>query len=216
MDYYDIRRFYKKTKHKFLMWLKRFLRSIYFLGRTTRIFIAVASGFTIVCLIVIFSVSGSRRKEAVALAEMEAMATPSPTIYATPTIEPTPSPTIEIRIEKGAEGEDVLALQKRLMELGYLAIDEPTSYFGNAPKAAVTLFQRQHELQQDGICGEETMSHGFTRKTRSLTSCSIGAEGAISSPSRNSLWSSDIWATIRWPWVLWHGHRQRGQEISAP
>ncbi|MEN6418027.1 MAG: peptidoglycan-binding protein [Clostridiaceae bacterium] len=157
MDYYDIRRFYKKTKHKFLMWLKRFLRSIYFLGRTTRIFILVATLFTIVCLVVIFSVSGTRRKQAVALAEMEALATPAPTVYATPTIEPTPSPTIEVRIEKGAEGEDVLALQKRLMELGYLAIDEPTSYFGNATKAAVKLFQRQHNLQQDGICGEETI-----------------------------------------------------------
>ena len=176
MDYYDIRRFYKKTKHKFLMWLKRFLRSIYFLGRTTRIFIAVASGFTIVCLIVIFSVSGSRRKEAVALAEMEAMATPSPTIYATPTIEPTPSPTIEIRIEKGAEGEDVLALQKRLMELGYLAIDEPTSYFGNATKAAVKLFQRQHELQQDGICGEETMSLIYAEDAKPYVMLE-GAEG---------------------------------------
>ena len=157
MDYYDVRQFYKKTKRKFLMWLKRFLRSIYFLGRTTRIFILVATLFTIVGLVVIFSVSGSRRKQAVALAEMEAMATPSPTFYATPTIEPTPSPTIEVRIEKGAEGEDVLALQKRLMELGYLAIDEPTSYFGNATKAAVKLFQRQHNLQQDGICGEETI-----------------------------------------------------------
>jgi len=176
MDYYDIRRFYKKTKHKFLMWLKRFLRFIYFLGRTTRIFIAVASGFTVVCLIVIFSVSGSRRKEAVALAEMEAMATPSPTIYATPTIEPTPSPTIEIRIEKGAEGEDVLALQKRLMELGYLAIDEPTSYFGNATKAAVKLFQRQHELQQDGICGEETMSLIYAEDAKPYVMLE-GAEG---------------------------------------
>lgn len=176
MDYYDIRRFYKKTKHKFLMWLKRFLRSIYFLGRTTRIFIAVASAFTVICLIIIFSVSGSRRKEAVALAEMEAMATPSPTVYATPTIEPTPSPTIEIRIEKGAEGEDVLALQKRLMELGYLAIDEPTSYFGNATKAAVKLFQRQHNLQQDGICGEETISMIYAEDAKPYVMLE-GAEG---------------------------------------
>ena len=51
-----------------------------------------------------------------------------------------------------------MALQKRLMELGYLAIDEPTSYFGHATKEAVKLFQRQHELQQDGICGAETMA----------------------------------------------------------
>lgn len=176
MDYYDIRRFYKKTKHKFLMWLKRFLRSIYFMGRTTRIFLLVASVFTVVCLVVIFSVSRTRRREAVALAEMEAMATPSPTIYATPTVEPTPSPTIEVLIEKGAEGEDVLALQKRLMELGYLAIDEPTSYFGNATKAAVKLFQRQHDLQQDGICGEETMNLIYTEEAKPYVMLE-GAEG---------------------------------------
>ncbi len=176
MDYYDIRRFYKKTKHKFVMWLKRFLRSIYFLGRTTRIFIMVATLFTIVCLVVIFSVSGTRRKQAVALAEMEALTTPSPTVYATPTIEPTPSPTIEVRIEKGAEGEDVLALQKRLMELGYLAIDEPTSYFGNATKAAVKLFQRQHNLQQDGICGEETITMIYSEEADPYVMLE-GAEG---------------------------------------
>ncbi len=176
MDYYDIRRFYKKTKHKFVMWLKRFLRSIYFLGRTTRIFIMVATLFTIVCLVVIFSVSGTRRKQAVALAEMEALTTPSPTVYVTPTIEPTPSPTIEVRIEKGAEGEDVLALQKRLMELGYLAIDEPTSYFGNATKAAVKLFQRQHNLQQDGICGEETINLIYAEDAKPYVMLE-GAEG---------------------------------------
>ena len=148
----------KSIKQRFLAWLKKFLRSIYLLGKPMRIFLASATGFVLICIIVIFSVSGARKnhnEEAIS-AEL-ALTTPMPTVAPTATPEPTPSPTPEIRIEKGAEGEDVMSLQKRLMELGYLAIDEPTSYFGNATKAALKLFQRQHELQQDGICGAETI-----------------------------------------------------------
>jgi len=167
----------KKTfRQRLVAFLKRFLRSVYLFGRSIsawfkrafhpiyklekpmRIFLASAGGFVVVCVIVIFSVSGARHKRAEALAAELALTTPAPTVAASATPEPTPSPTPEIRIEKGAEGEDVMALQKRLMELGYLAIDEPTSYFGHATKEAVKLFQRQGELQQDGICGVETMS----------------------------------------------------------
>ena len=177
MDYYDIRRYFKKTKHRFLMWLKRFLRSIYFMGRSMQIFLASATLFVLVCVVLIFAISGSKHKQAEALAaEMDALSTPAPTIFATPSPEPTPSPTPEIRIEKGAEGEDVMALQKRLMELGYLAIDEPTSYFGNATKAAVKLFQRQHELQQDGICGAETISLLYAEDAKPYV-MTEGAEG---------------------------------------
>ena len=176
MNLKDIRRFYKKTKHKFVLWLKRFLRSIYYMGKTTCIFIACATLFTIVGIIVIVSVSGARRSKAAAMAEVEALATPAPTVFVSITPEPTPSPTEEIRIEKGAEGEDVLALQKRLMELGYLAIDEPTSYFGNATKAAVKLFQRQHDLQQDGICGEETINLIYAEDAKPYVMLE-GAEG---------------------------------------
>lgn len=158
MDYYDFRRFYKKKKHKFVLWLKRVLRSIYFMGKSTCIFIACSFVFVIIGVILIFSISGVRHKKAEAMAAELAAATPVPTVVYTATPEPTPSPTPEVRIEKGQEGEDVLALQKRLMELGYLAIDEPTSYFGNATKYALKLFQRQHNLEQDGICGNETLA----------------------------------------------------------
>lgn len=72
------------------------------------------------------------------------------------TPEPTPEPTPVIQYEKGYEGEEILAIQERLMELGYMAADEPTEYFGPATQTAVELFQRQHELQQDGIVGNIT------------------------------------------------------------
>lgn len=74
----------------------------------------------------------------------------------TPVAEPTPEPTPVIQFEKHDEGEEIIALQERLMELGYLAADEPTDYFGPATKSAVQLFQRQHALQQDGIVGNQT------------------------------------------------------------
>ena len=155
----------KKPQKKLTFWqkllagFKRFLRSIYLMGKPMRIFVGSAAGFVVVCVILILAISGGQHKKAQTMAAQLALAsTPAPTIYATETPVPTPSPTPEVRIEKGAEGEDVMALQKRLMELGYLAIDEPTSYFGNATKYAVKLFQRQQGLQQDGICGTDTIA----------------------------------------------------------
>ncbi len=167
----------KKTlRQRFLAWLKKFLRSIYLLDKPMRIFLLSASAFVLVSIIVIVAVSGGHKKREEAISAELALTTPVPTIAATSTPEPTPSPTPEVRIEKGAEGEDVMALQKRLMELGYLAIDEPTSYFGSATKAAVKLFQRQHTLQQDGICGAETISMIYAEDAQPYVMME-GAEG---------------------------------------
>jgi len=164
-------------RQKLLAWFKRVLRSIYLMGKPMRIFIASAFGFVLVSLILILAISGNQHKKAEIMAAQLALATtPSPTIAATATPVPTPSPTPELRIEKGAEGEDVMALQKRLMELGYLAIDEPTSYFGNATKYAVKLFQRQHELQQDGICGNDTIALIYSEEAKKYV-MTEGAEG---------------------------------------
>jgi len=162
---------------KLLAGFKKFLRSIYLMGKPMRIFVVSAVGFVLVCVVLIFAVSGSQHKRTEIMAAQLALATtPSPTIAPTATPIPTPSPTPEVRIEKGAEGEDVMALQKRLMELGYLAIDEPTSYFGNATKYAVKLFQRQHELQQDGICGNDTIALLYSEEAKKYV-MTEGAEG---------------------------------------
>ena len=157
-------------------WFRRVFSGFYKLEKPIRIFLTGVAGFVLISVIVILSVSGSRHKRAEALAAELALATPIPTIAPTTTPEPTPSPTPEIRIEKGAEGEDVMMLQKRLMELNYLAIDEPTSYFGNATKEAVKLFQRQHELQQDGICGTETIDMIYAEEAKPYVMYE-GAEG---------------------------------------
>jgi len=89
--------------------------------------------------------------ESVTASALPVTATPEPTPAPTPT--PTPDPTLQY----GMENERVQQLQERLMDLGYLDIDESTQYFGNATKYAVQLFQRQHGLDQDGIAGPKTL-----------------------------------------------------------
>ncbi len=92
---------------------------------------------------------------------------PVPTPTPVPTPEPTPEPTpFDPTLKRGMEREDVEPLQLRLMELGYMADDEPTIKFGPATEAAVRLFQRQINftdtidatLEEDGIAGEQTLA----------------------------------------------------------
>ena len=102
----------------------------------------------------------------------------APVEVATPafTPEPTPEPTPVIQYEKGYEGEEILAIQERLMELGYMAADEPTEYFGPATQTAVELFQRQHTLQQDGIVGNITYDLLMSKEAKPYVMYE-GAEG---------------------------------------
>ena len=57
----------------------------------------------------------------------------------------------------GVSSEEVKDLQQRLMDLDYMDPDEPTDYYGPQTKFAVQLFQRQHDLQVDGIAGPTTI-----------------------------------------------------------
>lgn len=71
--------------------------------------------------------------------------------------DPTKAPEVTPEpLKKRDEGEAVLELQERLMELGYLSLEEPTQYFGSGTEYALELFQRQHGLEQDGVAGTET------------------------------------------------------------
>ena len=53
-------------------------------------------------------------------------------------------------------GDDVLALQQRLLELGYDA-GRPNGVFGAQTEAALRNFQRDYGLTVDGMCGAETV-----------------------------------------------------------
>jgi len=56
----------------------------------------------------------------------------------------------------GLKHASIALLQERLMELGFMDNDEPTEYFGNVTETAVKAFQRQNDLDLDGIVGPAT------------------------------------------------------------
>ena len=79
-------------------------------------------------------------------------------------------------LKKHDKGEAVTRLQARLMELGYLEIDETTDYFGSSTEYALELFQRQHGLTQDGVAGAETQKLLYSKEAQTYT-LKEGAEG---------------------------------------
>jgi hypothetical protein len=58
-------------------------------------------------------------------------------------------------------GEDVLALQLRLRELGYTMLSQPDGLFGAQTEAAVKAFQQSRGLKVDGIVGPITWTALF-------------------------------------------------------
>lgn len=99
------------------------------------------------------------------LAEQTTMPVPTPEPTPVPTPVPTPDPTLK----QGMENEKVNALQVRLMDLGYLDIDEPTNLYGPATNYAVQLFQRQHGLEQDGVAGPMTLEKVYSDEAKMYT-----------------------------------------------
>lgn len=62
-------------------------------------------------------------------------------------------------VSNGAKGEDILRIQQRLYELGYLASDsQVTGNFGDATEAAVLKLQEVNGLKQDGKVGVKTVN----------------------------------------------------------
>ncbi|ETP72021.1 putative peptidoglycan-binding domain-containing protein [Lachnospiraceae bacterium JC7] len=61
-----------------------------------------------------------------------------------------------VNLTVGVINSVVKDLQQRLMDLGYMDPDEPTTYYGDATSLAVQYFQRQAGMGMDGICGVGT------------------------------------------------------------
>jgi cell wall-associated NlpC family hydrolase len=93
--------------------------------------------------------------------------TPDPTPEPTPL--PTPTPTPDPTLKKGDENARVQELQERLIDLGYLDVDETTQLYGPATKYAVQLFQRQHDLKQDGVAGPDTLALIYSDDAKKYT-----------------------------------------------
>ena len=97
--------------------------------------------------------------EPAAAASIEPISTP----------EPTPSPTPDPTLKEGMDGPEIQTLQQRLMDLGYLDIDETTQHYGPATATAVSFFQRQHGLDQDGVCGPKTLAVVYSDEAKPYT-----------------------------------------------
>lgn len=71
--------------------------------------------------------------------------------------EETPAPTADPNevLKFGSKGENVVQLQQRLIELGYLEGDADGD-FGSKTRTAVKWFQRQAGLSADGVAGKKT------------------------------------------------------------
>ncbi|MEU7909327.1 L,D-transpeptidase family protein [Actinoplanes sp. NPDC049118] len=79
-----------------------------------------------------------------------------PSAEPTPTASPTPSaPAKPQRLKSGAKGTEVVALQKRLNELGYWN-GEADGKFGGQTQQAVFALQKAAGLGRDGVVGPKT------------------------------------------------------------
>ena len=105
------------------------------------------------------------------------LTTPEPTLCPDEPLTVTPEATVVYEsLKKHDKSDSVTTLQTRLMELGYLDIDEPTNYFGSSTEYGVRLFQRQHSLQEDGVAGQETLALLYSSEAEKYC-IKEGAEG---------------------------------------
>ena len=110
---------------------------------------------------------------------------------AAPTAETTTTTKKYESLRMGAEGSEVLRVQKRLIELGWLPSDCATGFYGETTAKAVQQFQRKVGLSDDGVAGQTTVEKLFadsapristtapktTTTTKKPDSLRMGSEG---------------------------------------
>lgn len=80
--------------------------------------------------------------------------------------------TEDMSFKNGDEDENIIAIQQRLVDLGFLNLDgdKPTTYFGDMSEEALKAFQSANSLEASGIAGYETLKKLFS-------SDAVGANG---------------------------------------
>lgn len=79
-------------------------------------------------------------------------------------------------IKSGVKDSTVTVIQKKLMDLDYFEIDEPTEEFGESLKLATELFQRKNKLPITGEVDAKTYQLLLSDDAKAYT-VSLGAEG---------------------------------------
>lgn len=88
--------------------------------------------------------------------------TPTPGATLAPGASPTaPAEATYRTLRKNSSGEDVLRVQQRLAELGYLAESQVNGVYLSSTENAVIAYQRAHNLTVDGIAGPKTQHSLF-------------------------------------------------------
>lgn len=147
-------------------------------------------------------VAGEKTMSRLNSASAVAATTPKPAATATPT--PTPKVTV---LRSGDKGEQVKAMQKRLVTLGYLKAAD--GVFGVQTYNAVTAFQKRNGLKADGVAGEMTLARlnstaavaAANTATATPAPASQKTSAAFKAPSasevRNANWYSEIRARAK-------------------
>lgn len=91
-----------------------------------------------------------------------------------------------VTLRYGSEGDQVIALQNRLITLGYLTGTADGKY-GKNTKAAVKAFQKAASLKADGIAGEETQQKLYSDSAagNTLSTTTVLRIGTISDAVRD-------------------------------
>jgi len=100
-----------------------------------------------------------------ALPDTHIDAEPSAEVLSAEAAEPsaTPSPTpAPVVYTVGYDGSIVTDIQSRLTELGYIAMDEPTTVYSEKMASDVAIFQSKHGLEPTGEADEFTLSVLFS------------------------------------------------------
>src|SRR3954469_10698815 len=75
---------------------------------------------------------------------------------ASPSVPPSASPAGPPMLRPDASGPEVLALQRKLSDLGYW-LGTPDGRYGSSTTHAVTAFQKVAGLDRDGVAGPRTL-----------------------------------------------------------
>ncbi len=79
-----------------------------------------------------------------------------------PNFEMTPKPSDVPTLKTGSSGDDVRAVQARLIELGYLRTGSNDGVYGKGTANAVRAFQQANGLGVDGAAGPKTIEKLFS------------------------------------------------------